>query len=143
MTEIKNCIIFPPCMSLSFPVSRAENRERRGEGWDSKRIANGSKTDRKRMTILLLSSFYPFAILFLSVCYPLAVRLLLCLLSHLSFFLIFFRSVCFPFPILLRSHLFPILFLSYLRLWKFLCSYEKRIRNITTTFLIIYFLFQF
>ena len=54
--------------------------------WKVRRKRMGSQRDRKTFSIRLLSFFYPFAILFLSVCY-----------SFFYPFALLFLSICYPF----------------------------------------------
>ena len=80
-----------------------------------------SQKDRKWIAILFLSFFYPFAFLFLSVCYlfPIFLRSHSLSINFLSLsytlsirllsFFIPFLSIFYLFPILLRSHSFSIL----------------------------------
>ena len=99
--------------SYKYPLFRAEYREKVGKGWrDCKRIGNGQQTDRRRMIILFLSGSYPFAIP--SVFYSFSNSLLSFSspFATQSFFILSL-TVCYPFPLLLRTHPFSILFLSF------------------------------
>ena len=57
-----------------YPVLKLLKIEK---GQEKDGIAKGQETDRKRMIILFLSLFYPFAILCLSICDPTLFRFIL------------------------------------------------------------------